>query len=63
MKVYSTGPVASLVVKPETEVTIENGSAPTFFVEVLDAAGNITSGGKISVVAKVSDWVLCQLIV
>ncbi|XP_059139967.1 structural maintenance of chromosomes flexible hinge domain-containing protein 1-like [Physella acuta] len=48
------GPVASLVVKPETEVTIENGSAPTFFVEVLDAAGNITSGGKIFVIAKLT---------
>nr|KAI8727589.1 structural maintenance of chromosomes flexible hinge domain-containing protein 1-like; partial [Biomphalaria glabrata] len=46
------GPAANLVVKPETEITIENGSAPTYFLEVQDIAGNITSGTKLNVVAK-----------
>ncbi|CAL1539296.1 unnamed protein product [Lymnaea stagnalis] len=48
------GPASILVVKPENEITIENGSAPTFFLEVQDAAGNVTCGGKITVVAKLT---------
>ncbi|BFZ21319.1 hypothetical protein BsWGS_24357 [Bradybaena similaris] len=48
------GPPSELVVKPESEITIENGTAPSFFVEVHDAAGNVTSGGKLSVVGKLA---------
>ncbi|KAH9491932.1 Structural maintenance of chromosomes flexible hinge domain-containing protein 1 [Bulinus truncatus] len=48
------GPAANLMVKPETEMTIENGSSPTYFLEVQDIAGNITSGGKLNVNARMT---------
>ncbi|GFO39916.1 structural maintenance of chromosomes flexible hinge domain-containing protein 1, partial [Plakobranchus ocellatus] len=46
------GPAVKLNVKPETEIRLENGGSPTFNVEVNDAAGNLTSGGKLNVIAR-----------
>lgn len=40
------GPPVKLVVTPEEEVTLENGSSASFDVQVLDAAGNATNDGK-----------------
>ncbi|XP_012942693.2 structural maintenance of chromosomes flexible hinge domain-containing protein 1-like [Aplysia californica] len=41
------------MVKPDAEVTLENGSSPSFFVEVHDPAGNVTCGAaKMNVFCK-----------
>ncbi|KAK3701990.1 hypothetical protein RRG08_017880 [Elysia crispata] len=46
------GPAAKLNVQPETEMRLENGGCPNFKVEVHDAAGNLTSGAKQTVLAR-----------
>ncbi|GFR69874.1 structural maintenance of chromosomes flexible hinge domain-containing protein 1, partial [Elysia marginata] len=51
---YTSGPAAKLSVQPEEDMSLENGECPTFKVEVQDAAGNLTSGGKQTVLARVN---------
>ena len=51
---FAVGPPAKLNVQPETETRLENGGCPFFKVEVQDAAGNLTSGCKQNVLARVS---------
>ncbi|ESO82055.1 hypothetical protein LOTGIDRAFT_135415, partial [Lottia gigantea] len=43
-----------LMVKPEEELEIENGQSATFYVEVHDAAGNVTTEGKQILLARFS---------
>ncbi|KAI0226091.1 Structural maintenance of chromosomes flexible hinge domain-containing protein 1 [Lamellibrachia satsuma] len=42
----------SLVVTPDTEVTVENGNVPSFEVEVRDCAGNLTTQPRLQVMCK-----------
>ncbi|XP_062594603.1 structural maintenance of chromosomes flexible hinge domain-containing protein 1-like [Saccostrea cucullata] len=46
------GPPKVLNVKPEEKITIENGTAPVFRVEVLDLSGNITTDKNLTVTCK-----------
>ncbi|KAJ8322368.1 hypothetical protein KUTeg_000839 [Tegillarca granosa] len=46
------GPPKSIMVKPEEELEIENGTAPQYSIEIHDESGNLTSSAKSQVQCK-----------
>ena len=50
---FYLGPAASVNVKDNKEIEIENGNPVSFDVEIHDAAGNFTNDGKLICTCKV----------